>query len=111
MVFTEWLESLTPMVNVVRLLAGLGLVTIFLAYLKHATERRCWRMFKQAAHDWVDRFVESENRHLSELTEDEWKSACERMLTHTNFGPLEIKQVLDLAVIVAKGIAADKVFM
>jgi len=99
------------MVNVVRLLAGLGLVTIFLAQLKHVAKRRCWRMFKQAVHDWVDRSVESEHQHPNELSEDEWKSECERMLTHANFGPLEVNQILDVAVIVAKGIASEKVFM
>ncbi len=111
MIFTEWLESLTPTVNLVRVLAGLGLVTVLLAYLKRFAERRCWRNFKKSVHDWVDRFVESEKRRLSQLSEDEWQAACEGMLTDANFTPLEIKQVLEIAVVVAKGIAADKVFM
>lgn len=99
------------MVNLVRVLAGLGLVTVLLAYLKRMAERRCWRNFKESVHDWVDRFEKSENTRLNQLSEDEWKTVCERMLTDANFSPLEIRQVLDIAVVVVKGIAADKIFM
>lgn len=109
--FTEWLESLTPMVNLVRVLAGLGLVTILLANLKRFAERRCWRKFKVSVHDWVERLIESENRHPNQLSADEWKAECERMLTDANFSPLEINHVLDVAVVVAKGIAADRIIM
>ena len=109
--FTEWLDGLTPMVNLVRILAGLGLVTVLLAYLKRIVERRCWHNYKETVHDWVGRFVESEDRQLNQLSEDEWKAVCERMLTDAKFSPLEIRQILDTAVVVAKGIAADKIFM
>ena len=109
--FTEWLESLTPMLNVVRILAGVGFVTVLLAYLRRVAARRCWRNFKARVHDWVDRLVETENRHPNHLSEEEWQAACESMLTDANFGPMEIRQLLDLSVTVAKGIAADKMFI
>ena len=109
--FTEWLESLTPMVNLVRVLAGVGLITVLLAYLKRTAERRCWRSFKASVNDWSQRLVEAENRHPDQLSDDEWKIECERMLTDANFSPLEIKQILDISVVVAKGIAVDKILM
>ena len=109
--FTDWLESLTPIVNVVRVLAGIGLVTVLLAYLKRIAERRRWRNFKVSVHDRIDRLIELENRHPKDLSEEEWKSACERMLIDSNFTPLEVEQLLDVAVIAARGIAADRVFM
>jgi hypothetical protein len=108
--FTEFLENLTPMVDLARILAGFGLITVLLAILKRNAERRCWRNFKMRVDDWVDRLRESGNHHPRELDDDEWKAECERMLTDAKFSPLEINQVLDTAVIVAKGIAADKFF-
>jgi len=33
------------------------------------------------------------------------------MLTDANFSPLDIKQMLEISVVVAKGIAADKIFV
>lgn len=108
--FTDWLESLKPLGDVASILAGFGLVTVFLAYLKHTAERRCWRNFKESVHDWVERLIKSQNRHPKELGEDEWKAVCERLLTDANFSPLQLTQVLEVSVVVAKGIAADKVF-
>ncbi|MCG8587002.1 MAG: hypothetical protein MI757_20035 [Pirellulales bacterium] len=99
------------MADVARILAGLGLVTILLATLKRNAERRCWRRFKQGAEDWLDRLAEMERRHPRQLEEDEWKAECERILNDAKFSPLEINQVLELSVVVAKGIAAEKFFV
>jgi len=107
--FTEWLESLTPLVNLVRVLAGVGLVTIMLANLKRAAEKRCWQKYKALVEIRIDYLIKEQNRHPKELTELEWKVECERLLTDARFGPMEVQQVLEPAVIVAKGIAADKV--
>ena len=108
--FTELLENLTPMVDLARILTGFGLITILLAILKRNAERRCWRNFKLAVDDWMERLRESEVRHPRDMEADEWKAECERMLTDAGFSPLEIHQVLETAVIAAKGIAADKLF-
>ncbi len=91
--FTEFLENLTPMVDLAQILAGFGLVTVFLAILKRNAERRCWRDFKARVDDWVDRLRESGNRHPRELGDDEWNAECERMLTDAKFSPLEIDRV------------------
>jgi hypothetical protein len=104
----EFLENLTPMVDLARILAGFGLITVLLAILKRNAERRCWRNFKLRVDDWMERLRQTENRHPRELDDDEWKAECERMSTDSKFSPLEINQLLDTAVIVAKGIAADK---
>lgn len=110
MAFTEFLENLTPMVDLARILAGFGLITVLLAILKRNAERRCWRRYKVCVGDWIDRLRETENRHPRDLDDDQWKAECERMLTDSKFSPLEINQILDTSVVVAKGIAADKFF-
>ena len=106
----EFFENLTPFGDLARILAGFGLITVLLAFLKRNAERRCWRKFKVLVGDWIDRLRETENRHPRELEDDEWKVECERMLTDSKFSPFEINQILDTSVIVAKGIAADKFF-
>ena len=98
------------MVDLARILAGFGLITVLLAILKRNADRRCWRSFKMHVDDWIDRLREAEQRHPRELDDDEWKAECERMLTDSKFSPIEIHQILDTSVIVAKGIAADKFF-
>ena len=107
MLFTQLPENLTPLGDLARILAGLGFVTVLLAILKRNGERRCWRNFKVRVTDWTDDIAESEHRRLPDL-DDEWKVKCERWLWDSKFSPLEINQVLDTSVIVAKGIAADR---
>lgn len=99
------------MVDVAQILAGFGLITVLLAVLKRHAERRCWRLFKERVDDWIDQLQEAENRHPHDIEDDEWKAKCERMLTDSKFSPMEINQLLNTAVIVARGIAADKVIM
>lgn len=108
--FTDWLESLTPTLNIVRILAGAGLVTVFLAYFKRIRERRCWRNFKMSVHDWVDQSFQVGFGHPDELESEEWETVCERMLTDANFSPIEIHQLLAVSIVVAKGIAADRIY-
>ena len=109
--FTRLLESLTPLAALTQVFAGLGLVTILLAILKRNAERRCWQRFKTLTADWVDRLRETENRHPKDVSSSEWKSRCERLLTDANFSPIEIHQLLDTAVVVARGIATEKFFI
>jgi hypothetical protein len=99
------------MENVVRVLAGLGLVTVLLAYTKRVGERRCWEKFKQGVHDWVNCTDETQRRHPKELSEDGWKSLCGELLFKAKFSPLDIPQLLPVAVAVAKDIAAEKIIM
>ena len=99
------------MVDLARILAGFGVVTVLLAILKRNEERRSWRRFKFQVHDWIDRLRETENRHPRDLDDNQWKAECERMLTDSRFSPLEINQLLETSIVVAKGIAADKFFV
>lgn len=105
--FTKLLENLTQLDSLAQILAGFGVITVLLAILKRNAERRCWRNFKVRVDDWTNRLHEAERR-LVDLDDDEWKAECERMLTDSKFSPLEIIQILDASVIVAKGIAANK---
>lgn len=108
--FTMFFENLTPLVDLAQILAGLGLVTILLAVLKHAAERRRWQQFKLRVDDWTDDLRRTEERHPRELDDEEWKIECERLLTDSRFSPMEIDQILDTSVVVAKGIASVKFF-
>ncbi len=110
MSFTEWLESLKQLSDVAKALAGLGFVTVLLAVIKHRVERRCWQSFKRIAHDWVERLIEGGDRHPDELSEHDWKAECERMLSDANFSPLQITQLLQVAVVVAMDIASEKIY-
>lgn len=109
--FTQWPVDLTPFADLAQIFAGLGLVTVLLAVLKRNLERRYWRDFKRRAADWIDRLRDTENRHPQDLSNDEWTAACERMLTDSKFSPLEIREILDTSVVVAKGIAANQFFV
>jgi hypothetical protein len=111
LVFTNLLENLKPLGDLAQILAGFGVIAVLLAVLKRTSERRCWRNFKTRVDDWVNRLRESEGRHPRDFNDDEWKAACERMLSDARFSPLEITQVLDTSVIVAKGAVAENFFM
>jgi hypothetical protein len=52
-----------------------------------------------------------EEIHPNELTEEEWRYEVERLLTAANFGPLQIQQLLETAVVVAKGLARDRIYL
>ena len=103
--FTAWIESLKSFAQV---LAGFGLVTIVLAYLKHAAERRCWRTYKWLAEKWIDELIRVHEVHPNELTETQWRAEVEQLLTDAKFGPLQIQQLLETAVVVAKGMANER---
>lgn len=106
--FTNFSESLKPLGELTQVLAGLGLITVLLTAIRRSNERRCWRLFKLRVEEWLDQFHESEGRRPGDLQGDEWKAACEQMLTAARFSPMEIHQLLDAAVIVSKGLAADR---
>ena len=104
--FFEAIESM----GLVTTLGGLGVTAIILASLKWFIDRRRWRQFKASVHEWLDRLIKAE-RFPKNLQDYEWKAECERMLMDARFRPAEIVQLLDLSTIVAKGIAANKMFM
>lgn len=104
------LEHLTPMVDLARIIGGFGLVTILLAILKRNAERRCWRSFKRFVDEWASDLAKLETPRVPSR-DDEWITVCERLLSDAKFSPLETHQLLDTAVLVAKGITADKVYV
>jgi hypothetical protein len=91
-------------------LAGFGLVTALLAVAKHLVERRSWRRYKKKVRDWVGELRETEEYHPKELTDDEWRIVCERLLTDAGYSPVVINEMLEMAVVVARGVAADSFF-
>lgn len=106
---TEFLQNLTPLVDLARILTGFGLIAVLLAFLKRNGERRCWRKFKAGVDDWIDD-LRSGDRHPNEIEGDEWKAKCEELLTDARFSPLEIHQILATSVIVAQGRVAGAFF-
>lgn len=106
--FTNFTEGLKPLGELTQIIAGLGLITVLLTAIKRGNERRCWRLFKLRIEEWLEQFHDAEGRRLGDLQDDEWKAACEQMLTAAKFSPMEIHQLLDAAVIVSKGLAADR---
>jgi hypothetical protein len=105
--FTEWFQSLK---SVAEVLAGFGLVTILLTTMKHTAERRSWKSFKRRTQDWIGDLVKANDKHPKEFTDAEWQFEVERLLSDANFGPMQVEQLLETGVIVAKGLAAERVY-
>lgn len=106
----QFFESLDSM-GAVKILGTLGLTAILIGVSRWFVDRRRWGHFKAAVHQWLDFLIEAESRHPKDLRESEWQAECERMLVDARFRPAEVVQLLDLAVIVARAIAANKVLM
>jgi len=109
--FVDMPQDLTLLAELARILAGLGLVTVVLAYLKRVAERRRWRGFKSRVRRWLDGLADDESRHPKDLLDDEWKADCEALLDASGFSPLEAAAVLDTAVLAAKKLASDRFFV
>jgi hypothetical protein len=94
--------------NLSQALAALGLVTVILSMLKRSFERRRWREFRYRMDEWTDRLRNAGMRLDSTSSDEVWRAECERKLFNAGFSPLEIPQVLDLSVAVAKELATSK---
>ena len=105
----EFLKSVNS-VGLAGILSGLGLTTAVLAFSKWSIDRYRWVKFKKNVHTWLNEIIEAQ-RNPKEFEDDEWKAACERLLTTAYFTPAEITQVLEVSVLVTKGLAADKFFI
>ena len=120
--FTMWNEGLKPMTDIVQILAGLGLVTAALAYAKYYVERRHWDQFKRRSNDWLNRQVELKERwsggtnleseeppaELSVFHEETLTVIVEKLLSDVGFAPLQIQQLLGTALLIVRGMAAEK---
>jgi hypothetical protein len=78
--FTAWVESLNSLAQV---LAGFGFVTVLLAYVKHAAERRSWENYQQHVGQRTDELIRVHEMHPNELNENQWRYEVERMLTES----------------------------
>jgi len=103
-------DYITPLLELAKVFAGLGLVTIALSLLKRSSEKRAWIRYKAMVRQWMlDAFGEGE-RHPNELNEVEWQAECEDMLCEAGFIPSEADRLLSTAVVVAKGIVNRETF-
>ncbi len=108
------------MIDIVQILAGLGVVSVALAFAKYAAERRCWRRFKRRANSWVDRQVglkiwhqedpnaEVKDTYLTVFEKDVLIVVVEDMLNDAGFAPLHAQQLLEMSLLLVRGMAADK---
>ena len=105
---SEIAKALMPLVEIV---AGLGLITVFgtvlLALLRYYLQIRRWRNYKDDIEQWARDMVDAGDRHPKYLRQDEWRAECESMLYDVGYTPIEISQLLDLAIIVAKATTVD----
>ena len=94
------------------MLSGLGLTTVFLAFSKWYFDQYRWKKFNRITQNWTLVLLEAEEksaqRHPQEIEEEEWEAICERFLSDSHFTPAEIAQILKIAVLVMKRVAADK---
>lgn len=120
--FTTWVEGIKPMTEIVQILAGLGLVTAALAYAKDFVERRRWDQFKRLIDSWLNRQVESKEIRpagtngeteaiptvLSMYDDESLTIIVEQFLSDVGFTPLQIQQLLRMALLILRGMATDK---
>lgn len=87
------------------------MVTIALAVLRRQTERRRWSRYQRRTVRWLDDLSEAMTTHPQELADEDWQAICEHNLAQSGFTPSETVQLIDIAVIVSKRLAADRFFM
>jgi len=106
------------MTDIAQILAGLGVVTVALAFAKYSAERRCWRRFKRLADGWLNRQVELKEFRLKQgktsssdssvFEHDVLTVVVEDMLSDAGFAPLHAQQLLEMSLLLVRGMAADK---
>ena len=110
------------MTEIVQVLGTLGVVTVVLGFVKYSLERGNWRRFKRNADRWVSRQVElkhddqdlsiandADENTMSYLFEDDVLTVVvERLLSDAGFTPLQTQQLLDMSLLLVRGMAADK---
>jgi hypothetical protein len=91
-----------------QILAALGISAAILAALRRYVDQRRWDKFKHSVTAWTHDMLAVGIRIEKQFTDDEWRSECERMLADVGFTPIEIQQIIELALVVAKGIASSR---
>jgi hypothetical protein len=91
-----------------QILAALGAGTALLAVVKRYFEQRRWDKFKRRVVEWTDNMLAVGIRIDSRLADEEWRYECEIMLADVGFTPVEICQILDISIVVAKGTASTR---
>jgi hypothetical protein len=91
--------SKTMLTTWIELSTSLGLVAAVGWVARWYWHRRRWRRFERAIREWAL----NEQWLPEELSDDQWKSLVVIKLSEAEFSPAEIKELLELAVLVAKG--------
>ncbi|RIK76459.1 MAG: hypothetical protein DCC68_19325 [Planctomycetota bacterium] len=91
-----------------QILAALGVTAAVLSGIRRALERRRWEAFRCTVNEWTDDMLAVGIRIDKRLTEEEWQSECEAMLTNVGFTPIEVTAMLPVSIVVAKGVSSTK---
>jgi hypothetical protein len=91
-----------------QILATLGVSAAAMAAVRRYLENRRWDNYKRRVVEWTDDMLAVGIRIDKSLDDGEWRSECESMLSDVGFTPLEIHQVLEVSLVVAKGIASTR---
>jgi hypothetical protein len=83
----------------IELSTSLGLAAAFVWSIRWYWYRHRWRRFEEAIRKWA----RDEHFFPEDLSSGEWKSLVAIKLSESWFSPTEIRELLDLAIIVAKG--------
>ena len=90
--------STETVIALLGVFSNIGLVALLGFLVKWFWNRRRWRRFETSIRTWA-----AQETFDLDLKEEEWKSLVAIKLSDAEFSPSEILQLLDLAVIVAKG--------
>lgn len=112
MVFAAVDQSLLPDLHfwlaLVQFAVSLGVITALGIACRYVWNRHRWRLFKKSIHNWFRLAATSNVDHPKTMQDDDWKYLVEMKLTDSNFSPFEIQQMIELAVVTAKGIIASQ---
>lgn len=99
--------------SLVEIAISLGLVAVLGATIRFYWNRYRWRLFKRSVDTWIETTVitdPADDRHPNQMNNEDWMVLCENILSNSQFSPFESHQMIDLAVVTAKGIVTSKLF-
>ncbi len=91
-----------------QILTTLGVSAAVVAAVRRYLDQRRWDKYKCRVMQWTDDMLAVGIRVDKSLDDGEWRAECENMLSDVGFTPLEIHQVFEVSLVVAKGIASTK---
>ena len=94
-----------------KIAVSLGIVTAFSVVCRYFWNRYRWRLYRSAIDQWLQSSANASSAvdHPKLMKDDDWRVLCESKLSDAYFSPFEINQLLDLAVVTARGIVLARI--